>query len=101
MVPIFRSMQERIDAANLVLREQITGVRVVRAFVRERQEMARFGDVNDELTATSLEAGRLMALMFPTLLLIVNASSVGGIWFGADRIEAGDMTVGPLVAFLT
>ncbi|HET8618727.1 MAG TPA: ABC transporter ATP-binding protein [Acidimicrobiales bacterium] len=101
MVPIFRSMQERIDAANLVLREQISGVRVVRAFVRERQEMARFGDVNDELTATSLQAGRLMALMFPTLLLIVNASSVGVIWFGANRIEAGDMTVGSLVAFLT
>ena len=101
MVPLFRHMQDRIDGANGVLREQITGVRVVRAFVREPHEVARFGAVNDELTATSLEAGRLMALMFPTLLLIVNASSVGVIWFGANRIDGGDLSVGSLVAFLT
>ena len=101
MVPVFRRMQERIDNANGVLREQITGVRVVRAFVREPEEVGRFGAVNDDLTATSLEAGRLMALMFPTLLLIINASSVGVIWFGAERIDSGAMTVGSLVAFLT
>jgi len=101
MVPVFRRMQERIDNANGVLREQITGVRVVRAFVREPEEVDRFGAVNDDLTATSLEAGRLMALMFPTLLLIINASSVGVIWFGAERIDSGAMTVGSLVAFLT
>jgi ATP-binding cassette subfamily B protein len=101
MVPLFRRMQDRIDGANLVLREQITGIRVVRAFVREPQEVERFGDVNDELTDTSLHAGRLMALMFPTLLIIVNASSVGVLWFGADRIDSGAMTVGSLVAFLT
>jgi ATP-binding cassette subfamily B protein len=101
MVPLFRHMQDRIDGANGVLREQITGVRVVRAFVREPDEAARFGEVNDELTATSLQAGRLMALMFPTLLLIVNASSVGVIWFGSDRIDGGGLTVGSLVAFLT
>jgi ATP-binding cassette subfamily B protein len=101
MVPVFRRMQVRIDGANLVLREQITGVRVVRAFVREPQEVERFGGVNDELTDTSLQAGRLMALMFPTLLVIINASSVGVLWFGADRIDSGDMTVGSLVAFLT
>jgi ATP-binding cassette subfamily B protein len=101
MVPLFRRMQERIDGANLVLREQITGIRVVRAFVREPDEVARFGGVNDELTDTSLQAGRLMALMFPTLLIIINASSVGVLWFGADRIDSGDMTVGSLVAFLT
>jgi ATP-binding cassette subfamily B multidrug efflux pump len=101
MIPIFRQMQERIDDANGVLREQITGVRVVRAFVREPEETERFGAVNDVLTETSLRAGRLMALMFPTLLLIINASSVGVIWFGANRIDGGDMTVGSLVAFLT
>jgi ATP-binding cassette, subfamily B, multidrug efflux pump len=101
MVPVFRMMQDRIDGANGVLREQITGVRVVRAFVREPEEVERFGDVNDELTETSLRAGRLMAQMFPTLLVIINASSVGVIWFGANRINSGDMTVGSLVAFLT
>ncbi|HEX6419333.1 MAG TPA: ABC transporter ATP-binding protein [Acidimicrobiales bacterium] len=101
MIPLFRTMQARIDGANLVLREQITGVRVVRAFVREPHEVARFGRVNDELTETTLQAGRLMARMFPTLLLIINASSVGVLWFGAGRIEDGDMTVGSLVAFLT
>ncbi|HLM63837.1 MAG TPA: ABC transporter ATP-binding protein [Acidimicrobiales bacterium] len=101
MVPLFRRMQERIDGANLVLREQITGIRVVRAFVREPDEVGRFGGVNDELTDTSLQAGRLMALMFPTLLVIINASSVGVLWFGADRIDSGAMTVGSLVAFLT
>jgi ATP-binding cassette subfamily B multidrug efflux pump len=101
MVPMFRRMQDRIDGANGVLREQITGVRVVRAFAREPDEVARFGAVNDGLTDTSLEAGRTMALMFPTLMLIVNASSVGVIWFGSNRIDGGDMQVGSLVAFLT
>ena len=101
MVPIFRQMQDRIDGANGVLREQITGVRVVRAFVREPEEVERFGAVNDDLTNVSLQAGRLMALMFPILLVIINASSVGVIWFGANRIDSGDMTVGSLVAFLT
>jgi ATP-binding cassette, subfamily B, multidrug efflux pump len=101
MVPLFRTMQKRIDRANLVLREQITGIRVVRAFVREPREVERFGDVNDQLTRTSLQAGRLMALMFPMLLLIINASSVGVLWFGANRIDSGDMTPGSLIAFLS
>jgi ATP-binding cassette subfamily B protein len=101
MVPQFRLMQERIDKINLVLREQITGIRVVRAFVREPVEEARFGEVNEQLTDTSLTAGRLMALMFPTLLLILNLSSVGVLWFGSNRIASGAMTVGSLVAFLT
>jgi ATP-binding cassette, subfamily B, multidrug efflux pump len=101
MIPLFRTMQERIDGANLVLREQITGIRVVRAFVRETREVERFGGVNDQLTDVSLKAGRLMALMFPMLLFIINASSVGVLWFGANRIDAGDMTVGSLVAFLS
>jgi len=101
MIPLFRTMQDRIDGANLVLREQITGIRVVRAFVRETREVERFGGVNDQLTDVSLKAGRLMALMFPLLLFIINASSVGVLWFGANRIDAGDMTVGSLVAFLS
>jgi ATP-binding cassette subfamily B multidrug efflux pump len=101
MVPLFRRMQDRIDGANDVLREQITGIRVVRAFVREPEEVARFERVNDDLTAVSLAAGRLMALIFPTMLLIVNASSVGVLWFGGIRVDAGDMSAGSLVAFLT
>lgn len=101
MVPQFRLMQERIDNINRVLREQITGMRVVRAFVREPQETRRFAGVNRELTQTSLTAGRLMALMFPIVTLVINGSSVAVIWFGGNRIARGQMTVGSLVAFLT
>ena len=101
MVPQFRVMQERIDGINSVLREQITGMRVVRAFVREPQERDRFGTVNQNLTNTSLVAGRLMALMFPIVLLVVNGSSVAVIWFGSNRVASGAMTVGSLIAFLT
>jgi ATP-binding cassette subfamily B protein len=101
LVPTFGVMQVRIDRVNQVLREQITGLRVVRAFVREPHEKARFGMANDDLTATSLRAGRLMAFMFPTVMFILNASSVGAVWFGADRIGSGDMQIGSLIAFLT
>ncbi len=101
MVPKFRLMQERIDNINQVLREQITGVRVVRAFVREPQEAARFRAVNGALTRTSLEAGRLMALMFPIVLLVINGSSVALIWFGGSRIAHGQTSIGSLIAFLT
>jgi ATP-binding cassette subfamily B protein len=101
MIPLFRTMQACIDGANSVLREQITGIRVVRAFVREPREVERFAAVNDDLTEVSLRAGRLMALMFPMLLFIINASSVGVLWFGANRIDSGDMTPGSLIAFLS
>jgi ATP-binding cassette, subfamily B, multidrug efflux pump len=101
LVPQFRLMQERIDRVNQVLREQITGVRVVRAFVREPEETARFGGANDELTATSLRAGQLQALMFPSVMLVLNVSSVAAVWLGGDRIAAGHMQVGALVAFLS
>ena len=101
MVPQFQFMQERIDRVNQVLREQITGIRVVRAFIREPEEVDRFGVANDALTLTSLRAGRLMAFMFPTVLLILNASSVAAVWFGGNRIGAGQMQVGSLVAFLS
>jgi ATP-binding cassette subfamily B protein len=100
-VPLFRVMQERIDTVNRVLREQLTGMRVVRAFVRERHEVARFADANAQLTETALKSGRLFALMFPIVLLLLNASSVAVLWFGAGRIESGAMQVGALTAFLT
>jgi ATP-binding cassette subfamily B multidrug efflux pump len=100
MVPQFRLMQERVDLVNRVLREQITGVRVVRAFVREPVEERRFGEANQSLTANSLRAGRLMALIFPTVMLVLNISSVAVLWFGADRIDSGQMQVGALTAFL-
>jgi ATP-binding cassette, subfamily B, multidrug efflux pump len=101
MIPQFQVMQERIDRINQVLREQITGIRVVRAFVREPDEAARFGEANDDLTLTSLRAGRLMAFMFPTVMLVLNVSSVAAIWLGADRIGSGQMQVGSLIAFLS
>ena len=101
MIPSFQAMQLRIDRVNLVLREQITGMRVVRAFVREPQEVARFSQANDELTQTALRAGRLMAATFPTVMLIINISSVSVIWIGGNRIGAGDMEIGAMVAYLT
>lgn len=101
MVPQFQVMQTRIDRINQVLREQITGLRVVRAFIREPDESQRFSGANDELTATSLRAGRLMALLFPTVVLVLNASSVAAIWFGGDRVANGDMQIGALIAFLS
>ncbi len=100
MVPKFRLMQVRIDAVNRILREQITGIRVVRAFVREPREAARFGAANTELTDVSLAAGRLQALIFPIVMLILNVSSVAVLWFGAGRIDAGEMQIGSLTAFL-
>jgi ATP-binding cassette subfamily B multidrug efflux pump len=101
MVPQFQDMQERIDRVNQVLREQITGMRVVRAFVREPDEAERFGTANADLTATSLRAGRLMAFMFPIVLFVLNVSSVAAIWFGGHRIGNGEMQIGSLIAFLS
>ncbi|WP_314326543.1 ABC transporter ATP-binding protein [Paenarthrobacter ilicis] len=101
MVPLFRKMQVRIDAVNRVLREQLTGIRVVRAFVREDMETARFGKANDDVTDVALRAGRLMSLMFPVVMLVMNVSSVAVIWFGSFRIEDGSMQVGTLIAFLS
>ncbi|MHC6593339.1 ABC transporter ATP-binding protein [Arthrobacter sp. C152] len=101
MVPLFRKMQTRIDTVNRVLREQLTGIRVVRAFVREDMETERFAGANRDVTDVALRAGRLMALMFPTVMLILNISSVAVIWFGSFRIEDGSMQVGTLIAFLS
>lgn len=101
MVPLFRKMQKRIDTVNRVLREQLTGIRVVRAFVREDIESARFAQANEDVTDTALRAGRLMALAFPVVMLVMNVSSVAVIWFGSFRIEDGSMQVGTLIAFLS
>ncbi|MEU8270508.1 ABC transporter ATP-binding protein [Sphaerisporangium sp. NPDC049002] len=100
MVPQFRAMQTRIDLVNQVLREQLTGIRVVRAFVREREETRRFAEANDALTGNALRVGRLTALIFPTVMLILNVSSVAVLWFGAARVDSGEMQIGALTAFL-
>jgi ATP-binding cassette subfamily B multidrug efflux pump len=101
MVPQFRAMQTRIDVVNRVLREQITGIRVVRAFVREPEERRRFRVANDELTGTATRVGRLQALIFPIIMVVLNFSSVTVLWFGATRVDAGAMGVGALTAFLS
>jgi ATP-binding cassette subfamily B multidrug efflux pump len=100
MVPQFRLMQARIDTVNRVLREQLSGIRVVRAFVRERDEAARFAEANAALTLTALRVGRLMVLIFPIVMLILNGSSVAVLWFGAARVNSGEMQIGALTAFL-
>ncbi|WP_205413050.1 ABC transporter ATP-binding protein [Austwickia chelonae] len=100
MIPLFRSMQNHVDTVNRVLREQITGVRVVRAFVREDHERERFAQANDELTAAGSGVGRLMALLFPIVLVIVNLSTTAVIWFGGHRVDTGDMQVGSLFAYM-
>ncbi|MBM9467450.1 ABC transporter ATP-binding protein [Nakamurella leprariae] len=101
MVPQFQRMQRRLDTVNRILREQITGIRVVRAFVREDHEVERFGDANRRLTDTALRVGRLMALLFPIIMLIINASSVAVLWFGAHRVDDGTLQVGSLIALLS
>lgn len=101
MVPQFKVMQVRIDGLNQVLREQITGIRVVRAFVREPAEVARFSSVNTDVTDTALKAGRLQAFMFPIVMVILNASTVAVLWFGAGRIAGGELKIGALIAFLS
>lgn len=99
--PLVRRMQVRIDKVNRIMREQITGIRVIRAFVRDDHEQARYGVANDELTDVSLRVGKLIAIMFPSLMLIVNLSSIAVLWFGGHRIESGAMQVGALTAFLS
>ncbi|MEU4557045.1 ABC transporter ATP-binding protein [Actinoplanes sp. NPDC023936] len=101
MRPLFRLMQVRLDRVNKVMREQITGIRVIRAFVRDDHERERYGVANDELTDVSLRVGRIMALMFPTVMLIVNISSVAVVWFGGHRIDSGGMQIGELTAFIS
>jgi len=101
MVPGFRVMQRRLDTVNKVLREQITGIRVVRAFVREPIETERFGAANSDLTNVSITVGRWMAAIFPAVMLVMNFSSVAVLWFGGLRVDAGAMQIGSLTAFLS
>ncbi|MEU4994895.1 ABC transporter ATP-binding protein [Streptomyces sp. NPDC021622] len=98
--PLFRTMQERLDTVNRVLREQITGNRVIRAFVRDEYEKDRFREANGALTEVSLGTGKLLALMFPIVMTVVNISSIAVVWFGAHRIDSGGMEIGALTAFL-
>jgi ATP-binding cassette, subfamily B, multidrug efflux pump len=100
MRPLFRTMQVRIDGINRVVREQITGIRVIRAFVRDDHERQRFASANTELMDVSLAVGKLMALMFPSVMLVINLSSVAVLWFGGHRIASGGMQVGALTAFI-
>lgn len=101
MIPLFRVMQTRIDAVNRIMREQLTGIRVVRAFVREEHERERFAVANRELTETGLGVGRLMVLMFPIVMLIMNLSTTAVVWFGAHRVESGDMLIGAVFAYMS
>jgi ATP-binding cassette subfamily B multidrug efflux pump len=100
LMPLFRSMQKKIDRINAVLREQIIGIRVVRAFVREPYETERFGEANKELTDVSLKIGALFVLMFPAIGMILHLSTAAVLWFGGQRVDSGDMQVGALTAFL-
>jgi ATP-binding cassette subfamily B multidrug efflux pump len=101
MVPGFRLMQRRLDTVNQVLREQTSGIRVVRAFVRERFESSRFARANTDLTDVAISVGRWMAAIFPAVMLVMNASSVAVLWFGGLRVDTGEMQIGSLTAFLS
>jgi ATP-binding cassette subfamily B protein len=100
-LPLFKSMQKKIDRINQVTREMLSGVRVIRAFDRTRYEEQRFDDANDDLTATTLKVNRLFALMLPTLTLILNLSTVAIMWFGSIQVADNGMPIGDLTAFLT
>jgi ATP-binding cassette, subfamily B, multidrug efflux pump len=101
MRPLFRLMQVRIDSLNRVLREQITGVRVIRAFVRDERERERFAETNEQLYVVGVGVGRLLAMMFPSVLLVVQLASIATLWFGGHLIADGSMQIGALTAFLT
>ena len=98
-IPLFRSMQVKIDGVNEVLRENLSGIRVIRAFVRTKHEEARFADANEELTDVSLRVTRLFALIMPVLMLIMNVTIVATIWFGGSLVNDGSMPIGNLLAF--
>ncbi|TDN88535.1 ABC transporter ATP-binding protein [Microbacterium sp. BK668] len=101
MVPAFTQMQKKIDRVNQIMREQLTGIRVIRAFVREREERVRFAAASEDVMATGLRAGNLMALMFPAVMLVMNVSSVAVIWFGAFQVQDNGVQIGTLIAFLS
>ncbi|KKX57127.1 multidrug ABC transporter ATP-binding protein [Brevibacillus borstelensis cifa_chp40] len=99
-IPYFKAMQTKIDKLNLVLREYLTGIRVVRAFNRTDHERERFDAANEDLTATSIKAAQIMAAIMPVMMLLMNVTSIAIIWFGGLRISEGHIQVGDLMAFL-
>ena len=99
--PLFQRMQGRLDGVNAILREQIEGIRVIRAFLQQRREAARFATANADLTNTSIKAGRLMAMIMPAVTAVMQIASVALIWVGADRVISGDLQIGALIAFLS
>jgi ATP-binding cassette subfamily B protein len=101
MIPGYRAMQARLDDLNRILREQTSGIRVVRAFVREPFEAARFDRANTGLTDVSIDVGRWMAALFPTMMLVMNVSTVAVLWFGGIRLDDGQMLIGSLTAYIT
>ncbi|SEB51625.1 ATP-binding cassette, subfamily B [Paramicrobacterium humi] len=100
LLPLFREMQERIDTINGVLREQIVGIRVIRAFVREPHETERYRDANEAITRVSVRVGNIFVLMFPVIMMILHLATSAVLWFGGHRVDAGEMQVGSLTAFL-
>ena len=101
MIPAFQQMQVRVDRVNRVLREQIAGMRVTRAFVREPEQAVRFGEANSDLTAIALRAGRLNAISVPAIQLIIGLSTIGVLWIGADRVGTGQLQIGSLIAYVS
>jgi ATP-binding cassette subfamily B protein len=100
-IPLFRAVQAKIDKINQVLRENLTGIRVIRAFVRTRYEEERFGVANADLTATQLRVTRLFAVTMPAIMFIVNGSSIAIVWFGGHLVAGGSMQIGSMTAFLS
>jgi len=100
LMPLFRLMQDRIDGINSVLREQIVGIRVVRAFVREPFESERYRTANENLTRVSVRVGNIFVLMFPVIMMVLHLATAAVLWFGGHRVDAGEMQIGSLTAFL-
>ena len=101
MLPLFRSYQDKLDAINRVMREQLTGIRVIRAFVREQAETERFEDANTDIARVGERVGRLFVLLFPLVMLVLDVTIVGVIWFGGHQVGDGDVEVGTLIAFMS
>ena len=101
MLPLFRSYQDKLDAINRVMREQLTGIRVIRAFVREQAETERFEDTNTDIARVGERVGQLFVLLFPLVMLVLDVTIVGVIWFGGHQVGDGDVEVGTLIAFMS
>lgn len=99
-IPLFKAIQAKLDRLNLVLREELMGIRVIRAFNRDEHEKKRFDQANRDLTATAIKVNRIMAALMPTLMLVMNFTTIAIIWFGGLRINAGSMQIGDLMAFI-